>query len=545
MMRHSATIQRRSGGWLIRGFIVLLATIGVALSIAVLPAVALASSSPSIEWTNAWNLTLTDATLGAGIDPAGLPPGAYYQFQVVKNTSEYLSEIACPSRAKLKGTDGCGPGPEVEGALPIGSVPDGTKGETVTLDLASAGITLKPGTTYHYRVLAAKALQTEDTLQWEPPVIAAPDQTFTTPLASTPAVESESAATVTPTGATLDATINSEDLPQGAYYQFQLVKSTSEYLPELACPEPSLRLNSDDGCNSPDSPLQPTAGALPIGFIAKGPEGQSVSQSLTAAGITLQPGTTYHYRVLAVKRVQSEDGINWQGPPVIGPDHTFTTPIAPVIDSVSLSHLTSSDATLEAQIDTEGLPTTYEFQMWSSPCSKHGSGCELLIDIPLPAGSLLGSFVPQSVSLDLNSAGVTLGGGEYGFSISATNKAGTTSAGGGVFEAPPSVVEPLSTTTSPPSGAGQPAGSNTNTGDQPAGSGGSPARGVTPLGPQIVCLCNCARGCHGKKISPKHPARTQKLSKALKACEKKPKKQRASCKRQAEKKYAATSKHRP
>lgn len=432
-MRRSATIQQRSGGWLIRGFILLLATIGVALSIAVLPAAALAASSPSIEWTNAWNLTPTDATLGAGIDPAGLPRGAYYQFQVVKNTSEYLSEIACPPRAELKGTDGCGPGPEVEGTLPIGSVSDGTKGETVTLDLASAGITLKPGTTYHYRVLAAKALQTEDTLQWEPPAVLAPDQTFTTPLASTPAVESESAATVTPTGATLEATINSEDLPQGAYYQFQLVKSTSEYLPELACPEPSLQLNSDDGCNSPDSPLQPTAGALPIGFIAKGPEGQSVSQSLTAAGITLQSGTTYHYRVLAVKRVQSEDGINWKGPSVAGPDLTFTT---------------AEDA-----------------------------------------------------------------------------------------------VAPLSTTTSPQPGTGQPAGSNS--GDQPAGSGGSPTRGVTPLGPQIVCLCNCARGCHGKKVSPKHPARTQKLSKALKACEKKPKKQRASCKRQAEKKYAATSKHRP
>ena len=57
-----------------------------------------------------------------------------------------------------------------------------------------------------------------------------------------------------------------------------------------------------------------------------------------------------------------------------------------MIDSVSLSNLTSSDATLEAQIDTEGLPTSYEFKMWSSPCSKHGSGCELLIDVPLPAG---------------------------------------------------------------------------------------------------------------------------------------------------------------
>jgi hypothetical protein len=523
---------------LIRGLLALLATIGVALSIAVLPAAALAASSPSIEWTNAWNLTPTDATLGAGINPEGLSRfGAYYEFQVVANTSEYLSEIACPPRAKLRGTDGCGPGPEVEGALPIGSVPDATKGETGTLDLASAGMTLKPGTTYHYRVLAAKALETEDTLRWEPPAVVAPDQTFTTPLASTPAVESESAPTVTPTGATLEATINSEDLPQGAYYQFQVVKSTSAYLPELACPEPSLQLNSDDGCNSPDSPLQPTPGALPIGFIAKGPEGQSVSQSLTAAGITLQPGTTYHYRVLAVKRVQSEDGINWKGPPVAGPDHTFTTSPPPVIDSVSLSHLTSSDATLEAQIDTEGLSTLYQFQL-SSICGGKGA-CLVVINYPLPSGLLLGSFVDQSVSLDLNSAGVTLQpGGTYSYSVSATSAAGTTEGPPGQsFTTPEDALAPLSTTTSPPSGAGQPAGSNTNSGDQPAGSGGSSSSstpGVQSLGLRVP-----------KTTKLEAPTNPQKLAKALKLCDKKPKKQRPSCKRQAEKKYAATSKHRP
>jgi hypothetical protein len=535
VLGRSESPQRRSGGLPRRSLIALLTAIGAVLSVAVLPSAALAASQPSIEWTNAWNLTPTDATVGAGINPQGLSGfGAYYEFQVVANTSEYLSEIACPPRAKLKGTDGCGPGPEVEGALPIGQVPDATKGETVTLDLAGAGITLKPGTTYHYRVLAAKALETEDTLQWDPPVVVGPDQTFTAPLASTPAVEGESASSVNSTAATLEATINSEDLPQGAYYQFQVVKSTSEYPPELACPEPSLQLNSDDGCNSPDSPLQPTVGALPIGFIAKGAQGQTVSQSLAAAGITLAPGTTYHYRVLAAKRVQSEDGINWQGPPVAGPDRTFTTTTPPVIDSVSLSRLTSTDATLEAMIDTEGLPTTYDFRMWSSPCSKHASGCELLIDIPLPAGSLLGSFVPQSVSLDLNSAGVTLGAGEYGFSVIATNTAGTTSAGGGVFEAPsPSVIEPLSSTTLPMSGSGQPAGSTG--GDQPAGPGNS----SSPLGVHVPGL-----QVPNTATKPEPLTSTQKLAKALKLCEKKSKKQRPSCKRQAEKKYAAPSKRR-
>jgi hypothetical protein len=531
-MQHSQLIQRRCGEWPVRGLFALLATIGAALSVAVLPAAALAASSPSIEWTSAWNLTPTDATLGAGINAEGLPRGAYYQFQVVKNTSEYLSEIACPPRAKLKGTDGCGPGPEVEAALPIGSVSDGTKGETVTLDLAGAGTTLKPGTTYHYRVLAARALETEDTLQWEPPAVVGGDQTFTTPLASTPAIESESASHVTQDGATLEATINPEDLEKGAYYQFQVVKNTSEYLPQLACPEHTVQPNGDDGCNSPDSQA-PTPGALPVGFIAKAAEGQSVTQTLAAAGVTLAPGTTYHYRVLATKRVQSEDGVDWQGSPVTGPDHTFTTPPPPVIDSVSLSHLTPTDATLEAQIDTEGLSTSYEFGMWSSCAHER---CEYIREIPLPSGLLLGSFQDQNVSLDLNTAGVTLNyGAEYGWGITATSAAGHTSMSGGVFEPPPpSMVEPLSTPTSPPSGPGQPAGSNS--GEEPSGSGGSSSSSTPAVQPPDPLVA--------KTIKLDALTNAQKLAKALKGCEKKPKKQRASCKSQAEKKYAARGKKR-
>jgi hypothetical protein len=497
---------------------------------------ALASSAPSIEWTNAWNLTPTDATLGAGINPQGLPNGAYYQFQLVKNTSEYLPEMFCSEGGVVQPVgSGCGGNwgtpPEV---IPLGGKIEGSNGQQVSLDLADAGVTLAPGTTYHYRVLSAKALAEEEGgIFWEHPSVIGPDQTFITPLASAPLIESESASSVTSTGATLEATINPEDLPQGAYYQFQLVKSTSEYLPELACPEPSLQLNSDDGCNSPDSPLQPTVGALPIGFIAKGSEGQSVSQSLAAANVTLAPGTTYHYRVLAVKRVQSEDGINWKGPPVAGPDHTFTTPTPPLIDSVSISHLTPTDATLEAQIDTEGLSTTYEFQMWSSPCSKHGSGCELLIDIPLPTGSLLGSFVPQSVSLDLNSAGVTLGGGEYGFSVLATSKAGHTSAFGGVFEAPPGVLDPPKPGTTPLPGAGQPAGLNTNSSGQPAASGGSSSSipGVQSPGLQV-----------GKTTKFESLTNAQKLAKTLKVCKQKPKSKRAACEKQAHKQYGPVKK---
>jgi hypothetical protein len=159
-----------------------------------------------------------------------------------------------------------------------------------------------------------------------------------------------------------------------------------------------------------------------------------------------------------------------------------------------------------------------------------------VVNYPLPSGLLLGSFVDQSVSLDLNTAGVTLQpGGTYTYSVTATNASGTTEGAPHNFTTPENVVQPLSTTTSPLSGAGQPAGSDTNSGGQPAGSGvasSSSTPGVQSPGPGL-----------GKTIKLETLTNAQKLAKALKVCDKKPKKQWASCKKQAEKKYATTSKN--
>jgi hypothetical protein len=498
--------MRRSLRWLI-------ATAGASLALAiVLPAGALAASQPSIEWTSAWSLTTTDATVGAGIDVENLEHGAYYQFQVVTNTSEYLSEIACPPRAKLKGTDGCGPGPEVEGALPIGFIPSNAVGpartESVSLDLASAGVTLKPGTTYHYRVLAARRVQTEDTLQWEPPVVVGPDQTFTTPAAEAPTVEAESASHLTSTDATLEATINPQAAERGALYQFQLVTEQSKYLTEFTCPAAHQVFCALEGRLSSEGEE-----GLPLGTTHAGVNGQGVSLDLAHAGVTLKPGTTYHYRIIAARFQQEEEGPGWEGPIVYGPDQTLTTPSAngPLIESVSVSHLTPSDATLEATIDTEGLSTSYEFQLWSSPCSHHGDGCELLIDIPLPTGLLLGSFVPQTVSLDLNSAGVKLEGGEYGFSVTAANKEGRATKSGGVFEPPEeAVVEPLGSIISPTptgpapvisSGVSQSTGSSSSSSTTPGTSGTvGRAREKTVT----VAAGGKPRAKHGKHHKRKH-----------------------------------------
>ena len=593
-------LMRRPFRWLI-------ATAGASLACALLPAAALAASPPEIEWTSAWNLTPNDATLGAGIDTNGLYTG--YEYQIDTNASYDFTQFDCPfefpGSAKCESiTDG--------GPLPVGLVepspeyiPAGSGTQSVSLDLASIGATLQPGTTYHYRVIASTGGQ----------IVDSPDQTFTTPLAPTPAVESESDSDVTEHGATLEAKINSEDLPEGAYYQFQVVENTNEYLPGLTCPVPLLPPYQDDAdCDSPDSSPH-TPGALPLGYIAKGPEGQSVSLSLAAAGVTLQPGTTYHYRVLAAKRVQSEDGVDWQGPFADGPDRTFTTPpaskvpvieglsashitqddatlearinpeglettyelwmedpcrspmecirvpllasgtipatatneslsidlassgehlniepgmtygywmiaknaagttevqktfktlptsTAPVIESVSVSNLAPTDATLEAQINTEGQSTSYEFLLSYDPCPE----CEDFetVRIDLPSGLLLPSFQNQSVSLDLASVGVTLRhGGEYEYSLRAINASGKTEARTQTFRAPsPPIVEPLGSITSP--GPNGPMPSASNDGSQSAGSGSSSP--TTPgMSSTLGTSSKTGVGTTGSKPKAKH-----------------------------------------
>ena len=137
------------------------------------------------------------------------------------------------------------------------------------------------------------------------------------------AIESEMASKITSTSATLEAQINLGDAPDGVYYQFQIASNLGEYVTEIVCPpEPS------------SGPAHPCIGAhsadaLPIGFVAAGSGPSSVSLDLAGAGVTLQPGTSYQFRVLVAKAIQSEDTTEWEGPSVVGDIQSFTTPPQP------------------------------------------------------------------------------------------------------------------------------------------------------------------------------------------------------------------------
>lgn len=132
-----------------------------------------------------------------------------------------------------------------------------------------------------------------------------------------PAVEAESVTGQAPSPIELHATIDPQG--QAVYYQFLLVSSASEYASELTCPELGVGPVRLPACTG-----EYAEGALPIWRLEASGAPQSVSLNLDEAGVGLKVGATYHYRVLVAPAVQTEDTIQWEGPPTLGPDQSFT-----------------------------------------------------------------------------------------------------------------------------------------------------------------------------------------------------------------------------
>lgn len=236
--------------------------------------------APAIRNLSATEITDETATLEAQIDPQN-------------SETEYEVVIADP----------CGGPPDC--ILSSGKIVPSSGQKYVRIELAGKEhLNIQPNTAYEYWVVAknADAQKTEV------------HETFTT--LKTPSIDSESATDITDHDAILEAKINSQG--QDIYYQFQIVRNSSEFPPEMACPAE----RTGELCLG--SPA--TAGALPIGFLLGGAAESSIGLDLERErGLTLQPETTYHYRVIAVRAPLSEDMITWKGPPVYGVDQAFTT----------------------------------------------------------------------------------------------------------------------------------------------------------------------------------------------------------------------------
>jgi Fibronectin type III domain/NHL repeat/WD40-like Beta Propeller Repeat len=170
-------------------------------------------------------------------------------------------------------------------------------------------------------------------------VLQEPSVRFVTPPPPGPFVlpGTESATEITPTSATLGATINPEG-GEEVTYAFQYGATTS-YGEETA-------------------PTELTGGPF---------EDQPASATLTGLAVR----TTYHYRVEATDKA---------GETNFGPDQTFAT-LPPVsIESTSASRVTATSATLEATLNPHGKLSTYRFEY--GPTGSYGT------TVPVGGGTL-------------------------------------------------------------------------------------------------------------------------------------------------------------
>ena len=238
--------------------------------------------------------------------------------------------------------------------------------------------------------------------------------------------------------------------------------------------------------------------------------------------------------------VETSQGVSIASP---GDEFTYGPSGGPSIESESVSHITPTDATLEAQINTQGSYTGYWFQIDTNssydftqadcPFEFPGSAeCDSIsVGEPLPAGLvephpeyIQANSGDQSVRLDLASIGATLQPlTTYHYRAIAANGGGPTAQG------------PDQTFTTPGPPQSSKSGGQSTGGDQSADGTGRAAC------PNNLSSTGCAVA---DLYEPKPHTRAQKLVKALEQCRKEPKHRRAKCEKQAHKQYGAVAKKR-
>ncbi len=225
---------------------------------------------------------------------------------------------------------------------------------------------LLAATVYHYKIIATNSLG----------IMASSDQTFSTP-AEAPVVTTLAAGNIAATSAALFGTVNPEGAATGWYFAYGL---TTGYGSSTATT-----------------------------LLAAGSSTVSITNSIAG----LLPGTTYHFQAVATDSL----GTNY------GTDMAFTTPaLAPTLVPGSVSGITSSNATLNAQVTPNGASTMVLFE-WGLTSSYSMTN-------PVSIGSG-NSAVPVADLLTNLEASTT-----YHYKIIAMNSAGTTAGSDQTFGTP-------------------------------------------------------------------------------------------------------------
>jgi hypothetical protein len=308
---------------------------------------------PTVTTEAAAPIERTSATLNGTIDPEGIASEYHYEYGLENTYGSSTAEVAA-----------------------------GSGSSAIAAPAAITG--LVPNTTYHYRIVGSNASGS----------IVGEDETLSTE-AAPPSVDGSPAfaSAITPTGASVHATVNPEHSPTTFRIEYG---TTTAY-----------------GSSAPE-------GGAEVGE-------QSTDQAVATTLTGLQPGTLYHFRVSAE---DSTEG------PQTGADGTFIT--APAA-AASASEVTSKQATLTGTIDPHGEATTYHFNY--GPSAAYGASTP-----ESDGGSANGE---EAVSAHIS--GLTPGR-TYHVQVIATSNGITRSGADGTFTTAPApaatVSDPTAVTTS-------------------------------------------------------------------------------------------------
>jgi phosphodiesterase/alkaline phosphatase D-like protein len=225
-------------------------------------------------------------------------------------------------------------------------------------------------------------------------------------------------------------------------------------------------------------------------------ESASVGSDYTAHAVgpllltELHPSTTYHYALVATSSLGTTVD-------PMGAMFTTSAPTPPVALTGEAVGVTQLSATLTGSVNTQGLQTTLQFEFGTTPYA----GSLQPATVTSSSGTVLG--ISTSFNGDLQP------GTTYYYRVVASSKDGTSSGAEKSF----------------------------TTGSFPGLPGAAPVQLIA--WPPFVAAALAASEPHETTNTggPKPLTKAQKLAKALKACSKKPKKQRASCRRQAKRRY--------
>lgn len=245
----------------------------------------------------------------------------------------------------------------------------------------SAALTgLLANTTYHYRLVATNSGGTTT----------GADQTFAT-IALAPSVSGAGISAITTTAATLGATVNPNTAATSAYFEYGLTTSYGSSTSAQA--------------------------------LGSGGTGVPLSASLTGLSVN----TTYHFRIVATN----------SGGTTTGTDQTFSTlPLAPALTLGSPTAITTTGATLNAQVNPNGNATNVQFVYGTD--TAYGSITSIQA---VGNGS---TFVPASAALTGLTPNTT-----YHYRALATNDGATTMGADQIFA---TLALPPTATTNVPTG---------------------------------------------------------------------------------------------